>query len=367
MSVNASILAKIAEAEATLAELRSLVVGCVDVGKATDTPMKVVGEPLTSEDLKAMVKAGVKAGAHVKGMAKTVFKAMDIPEYQHEAARAQWKAYRGDVSDEDAALEEQEPVLSEEMLESLKEHGEYDAKTRTSKMRSEFIDYGIHAVLHDRAGKQWREWAEAQGLGERMKAPKRPVSVRAKAKAEGSAAVLSEEMLLEIKGAKDKAGKPFHSGSQRRSLERTLEGLGVPASEHTRATKEWKVWAKAMDIVRGGSTSGSDTGSVGSADDAAPAAAAAASAATPAAASAAAPAAPTITKVLAPAQLSRISDMFSLNPAPGAPDLRKAFKQLGVPKVSWLAAEKQWTVWAKDNHRVTESDELDLGLDEDEQ
>lgn len=363
------ILSQIADMEAALATLRDMVVSGTDgttdapatkATKACPEPVKATAYPLSTEDLMAMVKAGVKAGAHVKGLAKTVFKAIDLPEEQHAAARIQWKAYRSEIADDDAITEEQEPVLTEEITEALKSVGDYDAKTRTSKLKGELTDYGIHPILHERAGKEWRQWAEENGLGERMKAPKRP-SGATKTKKAAMPAVLTEDMIQSIREASDDKGKAFHSGTQTRKLEAVLTGLGIAHDDQKRATKEWKEWAKANGITREGSAAGSKASSV-----APEPAAAAASAAAPVPQSAAVPA-PKAVEPLTPAMLTRLSDMFAMNSSPGTPDIRRGLKNFGVPKSAWVDAEKQWNEWAKDNHNVTmdASDfEMDFELDE---
>ncbi len=380
MSQNVAMLAQIAQMEASLAIMRAMLTGSTDAprtptkakapAQAPGAPVKGVAEPLTAEDLNAMVKAGVKPKAQVKGLAKTVFKALGLPEYLHAAAREQWKAYRETVSDEDVALAEQEPVLTEEICQALrgckgKNGKEFDAKTRTSWLAAEFTDYEIHPILHDKAGKEWREWAEQNGLGERMKAPKRSAG-STKPKKEALPALLTEEMLQTIRESKDDKGSAFHSGSQKRKLAPTLTGLGIAEKDHARAAKEWKAWAKEQGIAREGSTTSSKAsskasstaGSEGVPESVGPTASVPAPVTPPSPAASAS--ASRSAKPLTPSMLSRISETFSTTQTPSTIDLRKVFKAFGVPKTVWVIAEKQWNEWAKDNHIATDDDDLEL-------
>jgi len=376
MSQNATILSQIAQMEVALAQMRALLTDSTDapvtpvkgakaVSRVPDAPLKAGAEPLNEADLVAMVKAGVKAGAQVKTLGKTLFAPLGIPEHLWKAAREQWKAHRETVSDEDAKTLAAEPVLTEEICEALKSHGGYDAKSRTKKLAAEFTDYEIHLALHDKAGKEWREWAEAHGLGQRSKAPTRTPAVK-KEKVE-LPALLNADMLAQIRDGADPDGKPFHGGSQKRKLADTLTGLGIAEKDHARAAKEWREYAKAEGIARGGSKTssakGSTQGSEGVPESVGPAAASPEPASPKAAASSSA-------KILTPTHLSRMSDAFSSNAAPNTTEVRKILALIGIPRSSFLKAEMEWREWAKENHTTrmdTEiDDELDLGLDGEE-
>ncbi len=364
MSQNAAILSQIAQMEVALAQMRALVTGSAEapvtpvkgaraVSRVPDAPLKAGAEPLEEADLVAMVKAGVKGGAQVKTLGKTLFGPLGIPEHLWKAAREQWRAYRETVPDVDAEALAAEPVLTEEICQALKSRGGYDAKSRTKKLAAEFTDYEIHRALHERAGKEWREWAEAHGLGERSKAPTRKPAAK-KEKVE-LPALLDADMLVQIRDGTDPDGKPFHGGSQKRKLADTLTGLGIAEKDHARAAKEWREYAKAEGITREGSTKGSE----GVPESVGPAAA------SPEPASPK-PAAPSSAKILTPAHLSRMSDTFSNNAAPGTTGVRKILALLGIPRSSFLRAEMEWREWAKENHNVSDDDELDLGLGDEE-
>jgi len=390
-------LTKIAEMEAVLATMRSMLSDPTAPttpvkAKAVsmpDAPMKAGAKTLSEIDMAAMVRAGLKAGAQIKTLGKTVFGPLGIPEYAWSASREQWKEYRSAVPDDEAEALASEPVLTEEICEALKEGTDaktkkpFDATTRTKKLADEFVFHEIHPVLFDRAGKEWREWAEAHGLGKRAKAP--PQSSRAakapKATKEALPDLLTADMLVSIRESTDKNGKAFHSGSQKRSLADTLTGLGIAEADHARAAKEWKAYAKAEGISREGSPSGSAKASSKGSDGvpegltegvgpAMPAAAAASASPKPAAAAsaakpAAAAAASSSGKILKPDQCTRISETFSTNPMPADLDIRKALRLIGVPHSAWTEAVAEWREWAKDNHHATEEDddELDLGVD----
>jgi hypothetical protein len=344
--------------------------------------MKAGAKSLTEADMDAMVRAGVKVGAQIKTLGKTVFAPLGIPEYSWEASREQWKEYRSAIADDEAEALASEPVLTEEICETLKLGTDpktkkpFDATTRTKKLAGELADHEIHPVLFERAGKEWREWAEAHGLGKRAKAP--PQSSRTtkapKAKEEALPALLTADMLATIRGSTDKHGKTFHAGSQKRMLADTLTGLGIAEEDHARAAKEWKAYAKAEGISREGSPAGSakasSKGSEGAPEElsegvgpAMPEAPAAKPAAKPAAAASAS--ASSSGKILKPDQCVRISETFSTNPMPADLDIRKALRLIGVPHSAFTKAVTEWREWAKDNHHASEEeDELDLGMDE---
>lgn len=398
MSCNAAMLTKIAEMEAALADMRSMLADPsapttpvkAKAARVPGAPMKAGAKSLSEADMDAMVCAGVKVGAQIKTLGKAVFGPLSIPEYLWEDSREQWKEYRSAIPDDEAEALASEPVLTEEICEALKDCTDaktkkpFDATTRTKKLAGELADHDIHPVLFDRAGKEWREWAEAHGLGKRAKAP--PQSSRSakapKATKEALPALLTADMLASIRDSTDKHGKAFHAGSQKRMLADTLTGLGIAEADHARAAKEWKEYAKAEGITRESSPAGSAKASskgsdgvpeelsegVGPAMPEAPAspkpAAAAAKPASPKPAAAAKPAASS-GKILKPAQLAAISQTFSTNPMPSLVDIRKVLRLHGVPHAAFTKAAAEWRKWAEDNHRVTEEDtEVDLGLDE---
>jgi len=389
-------LTKIAEMEAALATMRSMLSDPTapttpvkaKAVRVPGAPMKAGAKSLSEADMEAMVRAGVKVGAQIKTLGKTVFGPLGIPEYSWEASREQWKEYRSAIPDDEAEALASEPVLTEEICETLKLGTDaktkkpFDATTRTKKLAVELADHEIHPVLFERAGKEWREWAEAHGLGKRAKAP--PQSSRSakapKAKAEDLPALLTADMLASIRESTDKHGKAFHAGSQKRMLADTFTGLGIAEADHARAAKEWKAYAKAEGISREGSTAGSAKASskgsegvpeeltegVGPAMTEAPASPKPAAAKPKPAAAAASASASSSGKILKPDQCVRISETFSTNPMPADLDIRKALRLIGVPHVAFTKAVAEWREWAKDNHHATEEDddELDLGMDE---
>lgn len=399
MAQNAMILAKLAQVEAALAEIRTLIADpsaappasakAAEVVTATEA-IKAGATPLTEDDLAAMVKAGVKAGAQVKTLGKAVFSLLSIPKSLWGAAREQWKEYRAGITDSEAKAAVSELVLTEEVLESLrrgtdaKTNKPFDAKTRTKKLIAEFADYEIHPALYERAGREWREWAEANGLGERATAP--PQSSRSAPKSPKAAlpALLSAQMLASIRESKDPKGRAFHKGSQKRMLAETLTGLGIAESDHARAAKEWKAYAAAEGIEREGSSKGSTKGSAkGSAQgsvsgsegvpedfgpEMAPTTPAPDSAAAAAPAAAASASASASAKVLTPVQYVRISDSFPTTAEPDEKDIRKVLARVGVPRGAFKKAVTEWREWAKENHRAMEEEdddgEVDMGCDE---
>jgi hypothetical protein len=389
MSQNAAMLAKIAQMEAAIADLRSMLteptapttpVKGAKAVRVPDAPMKAGAKSLTEDDMEAMVRAGLKVGAQIKTLGKTVFGPLGIPEYSWEASRDQWKAYRAEIPDDEAKALESEPVRTEEMCETLKcgtdpkTKKPFDATTRTKKLVTEFADHDIHPVLFDRAGKEWREWAEVHGLGKRAKAP--PQSSRtgaSKSPKTDVPALLTADMLATIRESTDKHGKSFHAGTQKRMLADTLSGLGIEEADHAKAAKEWKAYAKAEGITRDGSQTGSAKASSkgsegvpeGLTDGVGPAVEPAA--ATTKSAAAAAVSASSAGKVLKPEQCVRISDIFSTNPMPADIGIRKALRLIGVPQSTFDEGIAEWREWAKDNHRVAKDDgeddgEVDLGL-----
>lgn len=353
MSQNAAILAQIAQMEASLAQMRKLLTGDAAMtptkvhpdAEASSVPTKSVGvdAPLSDADLEAMVKAGVKASAHTKSLGKTVFKAIGIAENEWANARAQWKAYREAITDEEATLEENEPVLDEGVLENLKNHGEYNAKTQTRKLSAEFTDYGIHPVLHAKAAKEWREFAEKNGLGERSKAPKRTASAKAPKKV--LPALLDDEKMEVLKNA------GFHSGSQKRKLADTLTGFGIEEKEHARAAKEWREWAKARGIDR--SASSSHAGSEGVPESVGPVS--------------------TDEPILKPERFGMLVSYGTKEDVP-TETLNRWFGMWGIPNENFAKAEAEWREWAKANDvgkmepamsasEASASDELELDLE----
>ena len=406
MSQNAAMLTKIADMEAAIAELRAMLsdptsapitpVKAVKAAQVPDAPMKAGARSLTEADLDAMVRAGVKVGAQIKTLGKTVFGPLGVPEYSWEASREQWKEYRAEISEDEAEALASEPVLTEEICETLKAGADpktkkpFDATTRTKKLATDLADHDIHPVLFDRAGKEWREWAEAHGLGKRAKAP--PQSSRTSAPKSPKATLpdlLTTDMLVTIRDSKDKHGKSFYAGSQKRMLADTLSGLGIEEVDHARATKEWKAYAKAEGISREGSQAGSTKGSEGVpeglSEGVGPATA------SPKSVSFASPPEPkddddwstigvdgskgagrptasasSSAKILTPTHLSRMSDAFSSNAAPGTTEVRKILALIGIPNSSFLKAELEWREWAKENHTTRMDTEIDLGLGDDE-
>ena len=400
---NAAILAKLAELEIAAAAIRAMLSGETPMPstptKAASAvvpgaPVKAGAMPLTDEDLNAMLKAGVKAGAQVKALGKTVFKAIGLPEHLHSAAREQWKEWRKEVSDEDAALAEQEIVLGEEILDALKDTQDskgktFNAKTRTSAMASEFATYDIHPILHDKAGKEFRQWAEENGFGERMKAPTPPKRER-KVK-EALPALLTADMLLALREEQDDKGKPFHSGSQVRKMADALTGLGISAEDHKRAVKEWKVYASAEGITsktasKAGSKAGSEASSravsegipeeVGTGpvlairrgEEAEPVAAAAAAAPKPKPK----PKRKRATKsILSLADCAKVSELLISEAEPTDEALTKVLSGMGIKPAVMKKAREEWREWAKENHKAeteeTEDEEGETEETEDEE
>ena len=386
MSQNtAAMLAKISQMEVAIADLRAMLVApstpekAKAVGSVPGAPVKVGGNSLSDADLDAMVRAGVKVGAQIKTLGKTVFKSLGIPEDSWEASREQWKEYRAGITDDEAKALASEPVLTEEMCETLKVVTDsktkkaFDATTRTKRMEGDFADHEIHPILFNRAGKEWREWAEVHGLGKRAKAP--PQSSRTKspkAKKEVLPDLLSAEMLTSIRESTDKHGKPFHSGSQKRSLADTFTGLGIAEEDHARATQEWKAYARAYGISRTSSTAGSTKSSSKGSEGAPEELSEGVGPAMPEAPAAKLPPKLTIKsggasasasssgKVLKPDQCVRISEIFSTNPMPADLEIRKVLRMIGVPHSAFMSAVDEWREWAKDNHCVTDDEDLDL-------
>ena len=387
MSQNAAMLTKIAQMEAVIADLRSMLsdptppttpVKAVKAAQVPDAPMKAGAKSLSEADLDAMVRAGMKVGAQIKTLGKTVFGPLGIPEYSWGVSREQWKEYRTEISDDEAEALASEPVLTEEICETLKSGTDpktkkpFDATTRTKKLAVDLADHDIHPVLFEKAGKEWREWAEVHGLGKRPKAPSQSSrTVSPKSPKADLPALLTTEMLETIRGSTDKHGKPFYVGSQKRMLADTLSGLGIEEADHVRATKEWKAYAKAEGISREGSQAGSTKGSEGVPEGLTEGVGPVVESTTtkpvtkPAAAAASTS---SVTKTLTPTQCVRISDMFSANSMPADLDIRKALRLIGIPHDTFTEAVVEWREWATDNHRAKEEDDLevDLGFGDDQ-
>lgn len=374
---NAAILAKLAELEIAAAAIRAMLSGETSTptkavsADVPGVPVKAGAMPLTDEDLNAMLKAGVKAGAQVKALGKTVFKVIGLVENLHSAAREQWKEWRKEVSDEDAALAEQEIILTEEILDALKDTRDskgktFNAKTRTSAMASEFSSYDIHPILHDKAGKEFRQWAEENGFGERMKAPT-PPKREPKAK-ETLPALLTEEMLLRLREETDDKDKPFHSGSQVRKMADALAALGISPEDHKRAVKEWKTYAITHGITskvvsKAGSKASSRAASVGVPEEVgtgpALASAAAAAAASPKIKRKRAPKA-----ILSLADCTKASEALIREAEPSDEAITKVLSGMGIKPAVMKKAREAWREWAKENHKAEEAeedDEMDLG------
>lgn len=368
-----AILAQIAQMEASLAQMRSILAATGDVPAAPMTPVKAIkgasrtpgapvkgrSTPLTEADMEAMVKAGIKGSAHVGSLGKTLFSVMGMPEHSWEDAREQWKEYRKSIDDVAAEVSAAETILSDEVLEALKATGNYNAKSQTRKMAAEFTDYDIHPALHDKAGKEWREYAEKEGLGERSKAPARVPKAPKEAK-EALPAVLSADMLESLKES------GFHGGSQKRKMADALTALGIAEGDQDRASKEWREWAKEQGLkkpeaapkkAKKGSESESESESAPATPPAAPAAPAA---------SESAPA-----SIRAPVlDDSRIAQLVSYKTTAETPKeaIFPWFTMWGVPKDKYADALTQWREWAKKNmvkseDEDEEEDEIELDLE----
>lgn len=349
-------LAKIAQMEAVIADLRTMLtdptapttpVKAKAVVSTPGAPMKAMAHSLTDDDMDAMVRAGVKAKAQIKTLGKTVFDPLGIPESSWSACREQWMEYRSEIADDEAETLASELVLTEEICEALKDCTDaktkkpFDATTRTKKLADEFASHDIHPVLFDRAGKEWREWAEAHGLGKRAKAPLKTTRT-AKAPKAPKEDLLTADMLATIQDSTDKNGKAFHSGSQKRTLADTLTGLGIEEADHARAAKEWRAYAKAEGISSKTSSKASSKASSKGSDGVPEELTEGVGPILP-------KASVSKTAVLSKDNLLLLKKEGYVSDA-SVDDLQKMFDLFGIAEDDWDRAETEWRKWAKENN-----------------
>lgn len=215
----------------------------------------------------AMARAGIRKGAQIKTMIKTIFIPLNIPEAKYESVRKQWKDWVGSkTADEWERLTcEDTPIVSEETMVALKDGG-FKATNHGKKLREALVSNGIHPILLKKAGAEWRVWAEKEGLGKRPSLPPRGTATRAITSDDTK--ILSESQLSSLRDMKDSKGSPLlHQGSQGRSgLTDALKSLGIDDKNIKSASKEWRMWAKSKGIVRGSSSPSSRAESVSESD-----------------------------------------------------------------------------------------------------
>jgi hypothetical protein len=305
--------------------------------KAVSKVSKTTGaEPLEDVLLNAMLKAGIKPGAHAKVLADKVFTPEGIPEELHADARVQWKKWRADVSDEDASAAEAESVLSPECLAALKEHGGFYAGSQVRKLAPEFLALDIPHVLHEKASKEWRAYAETERLTKKPDSPKAPRAPRAPKVPVVVEPVLTEELKASLKEA------GFHQGSQMRKMSETLAGLGVEEELHAQAAKEWRDYAKAEGLVKEDSAKSSPKVKPAKATKEVPAFPTAAVAATP-------------EVILTTARMAMLKEYGTPSNA-GLNTLDQWFAVWGIPEDKRPVAAAQWHKWAHANEVPAEEE-----------
>jgi len=120
----------------------------------------VVEEPvdvLTEDQLETLLAKGVKAGAHLKSLAKE-FTEMDIPEEDHKAARKHWARWR--EAQPDPVVED---VLSLDQMEELKAKG-YSSSVKSTRMAKDLTEMGIPEESHKKARDEYVAWARENGV-----------------------------------------------------------------------------------------------------------------------------------------------------------------------------------------------------------
>lgn len=120
----------------------------------------VVEEPvdvLTEEQLETLLAKGVKAGAHLKSLAKE-FTEMGVAEEDHKAARKHWARWR--EAQPNPIVED---VLSLDQMEELKAKG-YSSSVKSTKMAKDLTEMGIPEESHKKARDEYVAWARENGV-----------------------------------------------------------------------------------------------------------------------------------------------------------------------------------------------------------